>query len=266
MAEFNFPALDGLSEAYEKDGYAIIRQVLAADFVAELENHIKWLREKHPELATEALGHWLIARDPFWVRFVSDPRLLDVAEQIVGPNVAFMSADYICKAPGTGRSVTWHQDANYWPLAPMDVVTFWFAVSDSGPHNGGVKVVPGSHKAGLMRHVSTDGDPMNVLGAKIDPELLDESKAVDLILRPGDISIHHPYTLHGSEPNTSEVWRNGGSIQYMPATTRIMDDAWPSLFFFRGTPVEGVNAYLEKPDYVEGEHMAFAGCENWNQG
>ncbi len=266
MAEFVFPDLGGLKEAYDRDGYAIIRSVLDLDFVKELENHIEWLRDRHPDLPTETLGHWLIARDAFWVRFVSDPRLLDIAELIVGPDIAFMSADYICKAPGTGKSVTWHQDATYWPLDPMEVVTFWFAVSESGPHNGGVSVIPGSHTQGALAHVSTDGDPGNVLASKLDPELLEQDKAVELVLSPGDISIHHPYTLHGSEPNTSEIWRKGGSIQYLPATTRVNDDNWPSLFFFRGRPVEGVNQYLDIPAYLEGEHMAFAGCEDWKGG
>jgi hypothetical protein len=261
MSEFAYSDLAGLKEAYDRDGFAIVRGVFEEEFLGELRNHIEWLREQHPDQPTEELGHFYLAGDPFWVRFVSDERLLHVAEQIVGPDIAFFAADYICKAPGTGRSVTWHQDANYWPLVPMEVVTFWFAVSESGPHNGGVKMIPGSHNAGLQKHVEAESS--NVLRTKIDPEFLDESKAVDIVLEPGDISLHHPNTLHGSEPNTSDVWRRGGSMQYMPATTRIAEDNWPSAFFFRGTPVEGINDYLPIPKYIEGEHMPFAGCEEW---
>ena len=261
MAEFEYNNLDGLADAYERDGYVVVRNVLDAGFISELQNHIEWLREKHPELRPEELGHWLIAEDPFWVRFVSDKRLLNIAEHIVGPDIAFFAADYICKPPGTGRSVTWHQDSHYWPLEPMEVVTFWFAVSESGPHNGGVKMIPESHKAGLLKHV--DANSTNVLARQIDPDLLDESKAVDIVLNPGDVSLHHPHTLHGSEPNTSDIWRRGGSIQYMPPTTRINQDPWPSTFLFRGAPVVGINEYLEKPRYIEGQHMPFAGCDKW---
>lgn len=261
MAEFNYTALDGLKEAYDRDGYAVVRGVFDEGFLGELRNHIDWLRTKHPDQPPEQLHHFWIAQDPFWVRFVGDERLLNIAEQIIGPDIAFFAADYICKAPRTGRSVTWHQDATYWPLVPMDVVTFWFAVSESGPHNGGVKMIPGSHKAGLLNHV--DAESTNVLSRKIDPDLLDEAKAVDIVLEPGDVSLHHPYTLHGSEPNTSDVWRLGGSMQFMPPTTRIAEENWPSAFFFRGTPVEGINDYLPFPKYVEGEHMPFKGCEEW---
>jgi len=263
MAEFAYPHLEGLTDAYDRDGYAIIRGVLDPDLIAELDAHIEWLRDRHPDLKPEELGHWLIAEDPFWVRFISDDRLLNIAQEIVGPDIAFFAADYICKAPGTGRPVIWHQDATYWPLNPMEVVTFWFAVSNSGPENGGVRVVPGSHKAGLLAHVESAAESRNVLNREIDPEKLDEDRAVDLVLAPGDISIHNPYTLHGSEPNKSDRWRRGGSIQYMPATTEIGEPDWPSAFLLRGTPVEGINTYRSVPKYVEGEHMPFRGCEDW---
>ena len=90
-------------------------------------------------------------------------------------------------------------------------------------------------------------------------------RVLDAELEPGDVSVHHPLILHGSEPNTSAMWRRGGSIQYMPAPTRIANDEWPSAFLFRGEAVEGVNKdlYLPKPRYVAGEHMAFRGCEAW---
>ena len=263
MAEFPFHTLSGLKEAYERDGYAIVRQVLDPVLVAELGQHIEWLRARHPQQPTELLGHTLIANDPFWVRFIGEDRLLDVAAQIIGPNIAFFAADYICKAPGAGRPVNWHQDGNYWPLEPMDVVTIWFAVSQSGPHNGGVRVIPGSHKAGHLNHVESDAESANILGQELDPTLLEESKAVDIVLDPGDISMHHPYTLHGSQRNTSELWRKGGSIQYIPPTTRINDEQWPCSFFLRGEPVNGINKYRAGPKYVAGKHMAFHGCEDW---
>ncbi len=123
MAEYTFPDLRGLDTDYDRDGYAIIRNVLDAELVQELNRHVDWLMEKHPELRPEGLGHTLIAQDPFWVRFLSDPNLLDVAEALVGRNVALFAADYICKPPQEGMAVQWHQDGHYWPLEPMEVVT-----------------------------------------------------------------------------------------------------------------------------------------------
>jgi ectoine hydroxylase-related dioxygenase (phytanoyl-CoA dioxygenase family) len=75
------------------------------------------------------------------VRLVSDERLLDIAEQFVGPDIALFASHYICKPAGSGRPVLWHQDGAHWPLEPMEVVTLWLAINDSTPENGGLRVI-----------------------------------------------------------------------------------------------------------------------------
>ena len=260
MSDFTFPDLTGIGKAYDRDGFVIVRDVLQAGLIREVERHIDWLMDRHPDLPPESLGHWLIADDPFWVRFLSDRRLLDVAEALVGPDVGFFAADYICKPPRTGKGVLWHQDGHYWPLEPMEVITVWFAITPSLPSNGCVRVIPGSHRSGLHRH-SADRRDDYILN-QADPDAFDENEAVDLVLSPGDVSVHHPLLLHGSDPNRSDAWRRGGSIQYMPASTRVTRD-WPCLFLFRGRPVEGVNTYRPFPVYRNGVHMPFRDCEAW---
>jgi phytanoyl-CoA hydroxylase len=261
IEEFHSSDLEGFRAAYDRDGVVIVREVLKPDLIEELERHIDWLMRRHPDLRPESLGHWLIAEDPFWVRFVSDNDLLDVAEPLTGPDIAFFAADYIVKPPRTGKGVLWHQDGNYWPLAPMDVITIWFAVSATTHQNGCVQFVPGSHRLGPQKHrVNKDED--YILNS-VETGLVDESKIVDAYLNPGDVSVHHPYILHGSEPNRSTHWRRGGSIQYMPATTEITADTWPSAFLFRGKPVGQINQrhYLPIPKFVQGKHMPFKGLE-----
>lgn len=260
MSDFTFPDLTGIGKDYDRDGFVIVRDVLQAGLIREVERHIDWLMDRHPDLPPESLGHWLIADDPFWVRFLSDRRLLDVAEALVGPDVGFFAADYICKPPRTGKSVLWHQDGHYWPLEPMEVITVWFAITPSLPSNGCVRVIPGSHRSGLHRH-SPDRRDDYILN-QADPDAFDENEAVDLVLSPGDVSVHHPLLLHGSDPNRSDAWRRGGSIQYMPASTRVTRD-WPCLFLFRGRPVEGVNTYRPFPVYRNGVHMPFRDYEAW---
>jgi len=73
LNEYTFPDLQGISTDYDRDGFVIVRNVLEAGLVLELDRHIDWLMDRHPELQPEGLGHWLIADDPFWVRFLSDP-------------------------------------------------------------------------------------------------------------------------------------------------------------------------------------------------
>ena len=261
ISEFSLENLSGIREAHQRDGAVVVRNVLDANFVQELDQHIDWLIERHPELRPESLGHGLIPSDPFWLRFLSDERLLDVAEAFVGPNVAFFAADYIAKPPREGLEVRWHQDAHYWPLEPMEVIVVWFAVSKTTRENGCVRVIPGSHRQGSLSHQASP-DKRNLLSSEAAPAVIDESLACDIELNPGDISVHHPLTLHGSNHNTSDQWRRGGSIIYMPPTTRITAD-WPCAYLFRGEPVPGVNDYKERPRYVAGEHMPFRGCEQW---
>ena len=94
MSEFSLSNLTHIKETYDRDGYVVVRNVLDANLVRELDQHIDWLIERHPDLRPERLGHWLVAQDPFWVRFISDPNLLEVAGSLVGPAIAFFAADY----------------------------------------------------------------------------------------------------------------------------------------------------------------------------
>ena len=82
-------------QRYERDGYVAIRQVVDAELVEEGRRHVAWLMERNPHLRAEQLGHFLMTDDPFWVRLVGDDRLLDVAQQFVGPNIALFASLYI---------------------------------------------------------------------------------------------------------------------------------------------------------------------------
>ena len=155
------------------------------DLVQEASCHLDWLQEKNPELRPEQFHHPLVVDDPFWVRLVSDERLLDVAEIFVGPNIALFASHYICKPPSDGHPVLWHQDGSYWPLEPMEVVTLWLAVDDSTPENGCMRVIPGTHTLDL-HEMKPRTDIPNVLSSGIDPDLVDESRAVDFVLKAGE--------------------------------------------------------------------------------
>jgi phytanoyl-CoA hydroxylase len=252
-------------EQFEREGFVIFRGVLDPDLIREASDHVEWLMQRHPEERPERLGHTLMTHDPFWVRLISDDRLLDIAELFVGPNIALFASHYLSKPPVEGMPVLWHQDGSYWPLEPMEVVTLWLAVDDSLPENGCMRVIPGTHRLelhALQRRTDVD----NVLSSQIDPALVDESKAVDLVLKAGDVSVHHPNIIHGSNANTSAQRRCGLTIRYIPTSTRIRtkeNERWASAFLLRGEAVAGVNEYHPFPRYVEGEQMPFQGCEAW---
>lgn len=253
--------LSPIRDQYEQDGYVIARNILDADLMAEARDHVFWLLDRNPGVAPEQLHAHLAVQDPFWIRLVSDPRLLDVAEQFVGPNIALFSTHYICKAPYTGAAVLWHQDGSYWPLDPMEVVTFWLAISETDPGNGCLRIIPRTQHLDLQE-MKENLSVANVLNSSIDDSFVDESEAVDCIMQPGDVEIHHPNVIHGSNANTGDRWRMGLTIRYIPTTTRILRDAGAP-FLLRGEAVPGVNTYHPRPKYIAGEHMAFKGCEDW---
>jgi phytanoyl-CoA hydroxylase len=252
-------------EQYDRDGYVIFREVLDPALIREASDHVEWLMQRHPEHRPERLGHDLMTHDPFWVRLISDARLLDIAELFVGPNIALFASHYLSKPPAEGMPVLWHQDGSYWPLEPMEVVTLWLAVDDSMPENGCMRVIPGTQHLDLQElQRRTDVD--NVLSSQIDPSLVDEAKAVDLVLKAGYVSVHHPNVIHGSNANSSTKRRCGLTIRYIPTSTRIRtrnNERWASAFLLRGHATPGVNEYHPFPRYVEGEHMPFRGSDGW---
>lgn len=248
---------------FDREGYVLFQNVLDKDLIAEASAHIDWLLEKNPGLRPEQLHNNLMTDDPFWVRLVADPRLLDIAEQFVGPNIALFASHYISKPPFDGQPVLWHQDGSYWPLEPMEVVTLWLAIDDSDPENGCMRAIPRTQDLDLQK-MEVRKDIESVLGSAIDDRYVDESKAVDFVLGAGGVSVHHPNVIHGSEANHSPRRRAGLTIRYIPTSTRIVcDGQWPSAFLLRGEVVPGVNEYLPWPRYVEGRHMPFLGCETF---
>lgn len=244
---------------YDEQGYVIVPKAIDAELVAEARSHIEWLMAKHPTTRPENLGHTLMANDPFWVRLISDDRLLDIAQEFIGPNIALFASHYISKPARIGMPVLWHQDGSYWPLEPMEVVTLWLAVDDSTPENGCMRVIPRTQHRVLEQLVERTDRP-NVLNSGMDEKLVDESQAVDVVLKAGDVSVHHPHIIHGSNANSSDYRRCGLTIRYIPTTTRIKHQPWPSSFLLRGKAVEGTNQYLRWPRFDPGQHMAYRGA------
>ncbi len=245
----------GALERYERDGYVIFPDAADAQLIAEAGAHVSRLQGRYPDRRGEDLSHELVAKDPFWVRLISDSRLLDIAELFVGPDIALFASHYICKPPFSGKAVLWHQDGAYWPPEPKQVIPLWLAVDDSTPQNGCPRVVPGSHREEL-HPLRNRADVDNVLRSKVEHEV-DESETVDLALNRGSMEVHHPNIIHGSTANTSPHRRCGLTIRYIPTTTRILGEQQPvaSALHLRGDA--GVNTYQPKPGYVLGDSFPF---------
>ena len=130
--------------------------------------------------------------------------------------------------------MSWHQDSTYWGLDPADIVTAWVALSESTAENGAMRVMPDTHKMDQVPHRDTFAEG-NLLsrGQEIAVEV-DESKAVMLELQPGEMSLHHVRSIHGSDPNPSGKRRIGFAIRYLPTYVRQVVGSHDSATLVRG--------------------------------
>lgn len=162
-------------------------------------------------------GHIVL---PWLAELIRHPRIIAAVSDLLGPDLLCWTTNAFIKDPGDGRFVSWHQDATYWGLSANDVVTAWIALTPSTPENGCMRVVPGSHRWPVQPHHDTH-DPANLLtrGQEIAVEV-DESKAVDIVVAPGEMSLHHVLLAHASGPNHSAGRRVGIAIRYIPTAVR----------------------------------------------
>lgn len=254
-----------LQREYDEKGYVIVREAVDANLARETAEHVHWLAERNPGIRPEKFGHNMLVRDPFMHRLVGDDRLVDIVEQFIGSDVAMWAAHYIAKPPRHGQRVLWHQDGSYWPLEPMEVTTIWLAATASTRENGCLRVLPGTQNNRLLsrREMIDVKDGKNVLESGIHPSQIDDSRVVDLELQPGDVSVHNPKIIHGSEANTSDAWRIGLTLRYIPTSTRIKREGDRPILV-RGTPDAGNdNIYAERPVFDPATHMPFRGQEDW---
>jgi hypothetical protein len=169
-----------------------------------------------------------------WINdLIRHPRILDAVEDVLGPDLLCWGAQFFAKNARDPSYVTWHQDGTYWGLSSPDVVTAWVALTPSTPENGCMRVVLGTHRE-RVEHVDTFAES-NLLsrGQEIRVEVR-QKEVVPVILRPGQMSLHHVLIFHGSEPNQSDDRRVGFAIRYIPTHVRQLSATRESATLVRG--------------------------------
>ncbi len=157
-------------------------------------------------------------------RFLADlvrhPRILDAIEDVLGPDLLCWISNFFIKEAADPAFVSWHQDSTYWGLSAPEVATAWVALTPSLAANGAMAVIPKSHKFDQLPHRDTfHRHNLLTRGQEVMVEV-DESQAMPLNLRPGEMSLHHVRLVHGSPPNPSLDRRIGFAIRYIPIHIR----------------------------------------------
>ena len=224
-------------ERYARDGYVFPISVLSP---GEARQYREQLECAERDLGGPLRGVYRIKPHLLftWLaELVRHPSVLDAVEDVLGPDILCWNTSFFTKEAGSPGFVSWHQDATYWGLSEPDVVTAWVAFTESTLANGNMRVIPGSHRAPVP-HVDTF-HPDNLLsrGQEITVEV-DESRAADIVLQAGEMSLHHVLMVHGSGANPSGDRRIGFAIRYIP--TRISQTGGPR---DSATLVRGIDAF-----------------------
>ena len=236
-------------EAYRKNGFHFPVQVFSAQQAADFRAAL----ERHEARAGQPLqGKWRVKSHLLFTwadDIVHHPAILDAVEDVVGPNILCWTTNFFIKEPGSPGFVSWHQDAAYWGLDPEEVVTAWVALTPSNLASGCMKVMPGTHLESHLPHVDTFAEN-NLLtrGQEIAVEV-DESKAVGIMLQPGEMSLHDIKLVHGSAPNLSDDRRIGLAIRYLPTHVRQSKGHRDSAMLVRGEDRYGNFELEPRPEY-----------------
>jgi non-heme Fe2+,alpha-ketoglutarate-dependent halogenase len=157
---------------------------------------------------------------PWLDSLVRYPKILDVVEDLVGPDILCWGSIFWTKEARSASFVSWHQDITYWGLTDGDVVNVWVALSPANAISGCMSVLPGSHLQPPLPHDDRyHEDNMLTRGQEIVVDV-DSSKTVQMPLQSGEMSLHDIRIAHGSGPNRSDERRIGFSIQYIPTCVR----------------------------------------------
>ena len=146
---------------------------------------------------------------------VTHQAVLDAVEDILGSDILVWSSTIFTKYPRDPGYISFHQDGTYWGLDSTQVVTAWIALTESTVENGCMRVVPGSHQSKIQPHKETFA-PDNLLsrGQEIQVEV-NEADVRDVVLRPGEMSLHDVNIIHGSNLNRTNSKRLGFAIRYI---------------------------------------------------
>ena len=165
---------------------------------------------------------------------IRDDRIVDMMEDILGPDILCWNTLFWTKEPGSGQYVSWHQDSNYWGLAGGEVVTAWLALSEASEQAGCMRVMPGTHLGPPLKHEDLYNQSNMLTRGQEITHGIDESEAVLMPLKPGQMSLHNIRLAHASGPNLSSDRRVGISLHYMPAKAMQSVGQWDSAALVRG--------------------------------
>jgi len=200
---------------YETDGALVVPNLLTADEIAAfLENE----RLRGAPAPGGIRAHTI---DPQWKYVATHPNVAGVVRQILGDTPRVVQTMLLDKPVRGGKGIPIHQDTHHLPNEPLTLTACWIAMTDTDANNGGLCIIPGSHKLGLrtthpsttdanndsyvINHRMRDRNGREWMEKMYSFEIdgLDHSKVVHLTVPKGSGVFFNGLTIHGSYANKS---------------------------------------------------------------
>lgn len=207
-------------EQYLRDGFTAPIDVMSEEEALAYRGRLEEAEARYPEALNPFSRNNAHYAFTFLDEIVHHEAILDAVEDIIGPDILLWGTVLFIKDANSPGFVTWHQDVTYSGQEPHDGVTPWLALSPATPETGCMRMLPGSHKGPIRPHEDTfDEDNILTRGQRLGG--IDDRDAVDVVLRPGQMSLHHLRVIHSSQPNRTGDRRVGVAMQpYMPPHMR----------------------------------------------
>ena len=197
---------------YKNKGYVSPINALTSVEAKEIRDEIEKIEKNWPKALDGINRNYVHLISPVFNKVCLNKNILDAVESIIGKNILICGTTLFIKDPYEKGFVSYHQDAKYIGLEPHNWVTVWVAVTDSNVKNGCMRMLPGSHKDNLKEHEQKfDENNLLTRGQTINNIAVDNTEPV--VLKAGQISLHHPTIIHGSGLNSSADRRIGFVIQ-----------------------------------------------------
>ena len=197
---------------YEDEGFVSPIDIFSKDKAKEIRNEIELIEKEMPNELERSGRYNAHLISPLLDEVTHNSEILDAVQSLIGKDILVCGTTLFIKNPNEKGFVSYHQDAKYIGLEPHNWVTAWVAITDSNENNGCMRVWSGSHKDNLKDH-DQNFNERNLLTRGQTIKNVPKKKTTPLILKAGQMSLHHPTVVHGSDLNHSNDRRIGFVIQ-----------------------------------------------------
>ena len=237
---------------YQDKGYLAPIEALTKDKSNEVKEEIEFIEKKWPNELKGLGRNYVHLISPIFDKVVHNSKILDAVENIIGKNILVGGTTLFIKDPDKKGFVSFHQDAKYIGFEPHNWVTAWLAITDSNEENGCMRMYSGTHKEDLRAHNEKFNDK-NLLtrGQTVENVPIEQTEPV--ILKAGQMSLHHPKIVHGSGVNRSNKRRIGFVIQSYIGTNVEQVIGKVYVQQARGEDTFNYHNHVERPTSTMGE-------------